>query len=81
MVALLCSTCLSLSEMTPQLVQVLLTFLESAAAQTVVKRQSLLPMLACKLLFRAFAGEPDWPIEFVQVVIYPGMFSEHVQHC
>lgn len=53
----------------PRTVKVLLTFLESAAAQTVVKRQSLLPMLACKLLFRAFAGEPDWPIEFVQVYL------------
>ena len=35
--------------------------------QTVVKRQSLLSVLACKLLFWASAGELDWPIEFVQV--------------
>jgi len=49
------------------MVQVLLAFLESAASQTMAKRPNLLPILACKLLFRAFAGESDWPIEFVQV--------------
>ncbi|KAG0612970.1 hypothetical protein M758_6G066600 [Ceratodon purpureus] len=53
----------------PRTFKVLLSFLESASAQTVVKRQSLLPVLACKLLYRAFAGEPDWPIEFVQVYL------------
>lgn len=50
-----------------QMLQVLLSFLESATAQAGLKRQSMLPIVACKLLFRAFAGEPDWPVEFVQV--------------
>jgi hypothetical protein len=57
----------NLSDYFGQMLQVLLSFLESATAQAGLKRQSMLPIVACKLLFRAFAGEPDWPVEFVQV--------------
>jgi hypothetical protein len=55
--------------------QILLSFLDSTRAQPVVKRQLILPILACKLLFRAFAAEPDWPLEFVQVYLLDSVGS------
>lgn len=48
--------------------QVLVGFLRNAAiGQPTGKRQMMLPVLASKLLIRAFATEPDWPLELVQV--------------
>lgn len=50
--------------------QVLVGFLRNAAAgQLTGKRQMMLPILSSKLLLRAFANEPDWPLELVQVRI------------
>lgn len=48
--------------------QVLLGMLKSPnGIQSAAKRQIMLPVLACKLLNRAFAYEAQWPLKFVQV--------------
>jgi hypothetical protein len=50
--------------------QVLVRFLRNAASgQPTGKRLMMLPVLASKLLLRAFASEPNWPLELVQVSV------------
>ncbi|CAM6088323.1 unnamed protein product [Calypogeia fissa] len=60
----------------PKTFKVLLGFLRNAAAgQLTGKRQMMLPILASKLLLRAFANEPDWPLELVQMYLEDATMS------
>ncbi|BBN11750.1 integrator complex subunit 1 [Marchantia polymorpha subsp. ruderalis] len=54
----------------PKTLKVLLGMLKSPnGIQSAAKRQIMLPVLACKLLNRAFAYEAQWPLKFVQIYL------------
>ncbi|KAL2636269.1 hypothetical protein R1flu_007748 [Riccia fluitans] len=54
----------------PKTLKVLLGFFRSpSGGQSTLKRQPMLPIVASKLLNRAFASEPQWPLDFVQIYL------------
>ncbi|KAJ7523024.1 hypothetical protein O6H91_18G035100 [Diphasiastrum complanatum] len=65
----------------PRTFHILLKFLSPRELQPGIKRQPILPILACKLLFRAFSEETEWPLIFIKAyledAIGPRVWIEH----
>lgn len=68
-------TCIYVSKKLPEVFslqttfKILLTFFSPNNSQIGAKRQMVLPLLASKLLLRAFESVQDWPLEFVRIYL------------